>query len=129
MYAIRSYYVGEQSLQLAARLKELEAQAHLLAGEPFNLSSTKQLGEVLYTKLGLPVLKKTPKGAPSTAEEVLVALAENYELPRLLLEHRSLAKLKSTYTDKLPLMINPATGRLHTSYHQAVTATGSYNFV
>ncbi|WP_409421278.1 DNA polymerase I [Pseudaeromonas sp. ZJS20] len=121
---IDSQRLGEQSLQLAARLKELEAQAHLLAGEPFNLSSTKQLGEVLYTKLGLPVLKKTPKGAPSTAEEVLVELAENYELPRLLLEHRSLAKLKSTYTDKLPLMINPATGRLHTSYHQAVTATG-----
>jgi len=121
---IDSQRLGEQSLQLAARLKELEEQAHLLAGEPFNLSSTKQLGEILYTKLGLPVLKKTPKGAPSTAEEVLVELAENYELPRLLLEHRSLAKLKSTYTDKLPLMINAATGRLHTSYHQAVTATG-----
>ena len=116
--------LAEQSRQIELRLQDLENQAHLLAGEPFNLSSPKQLGEVLYTKLGLPVLKKTPKGAPSTAEEVLVELAETYELPKLLLEHRTLAKLKSTYTDKLPLMVNPATGRVHTSYHQAVTATG-----
>ncbi|MGL4204940.1 MAG: DNA polymerase I [Aeromonadaceae bacterium] len=116
--------LAEQSQQIELRLQDLENQAHLLADEPFNLSSPKQLGEVLYTKLGLPVLKKTPKGAPSTAEEVLVELAETYELPKLLLEHRSLAKLKSTYTDKLPLMVNPTTGRVHTSYHQAVTATG-----
>ena len=116
--------LAEQSRQIELRLQDLENQAHLLAGEPFNLSSPKQLGEVLYTKLGLPVLKKTPKGAPSTAEEVLVELAETYELPKLLLEHRTLAKLKSTYTDKLPLMVNPATDRVHTSYHQAVTATG-----
>ncbi len=113
-----------QTVQIEARLGELEAQAHLLAGEPFNLASTKQLGEILYVKLGLPVLKKTPKGAPSTAEEVLSELAETYELPRLLLEHRTLAKLKSTYTEKLPQMVNPTTGRVHTSYHQAVTATG-----
>ena len=116
--------LAEQSLQIEARLKELEGQAHLLAGQEFNLSSPKQLGEILFDKLGLPILKKTPKGAPSTAEEVLAELAESYELPRLLLEHRTLAKLKSTYTDKLPLMVNPTTGRVHTSYHQAVTATG-----
>lgn len=116
--------LAEQSLQIEARLKELEGQAHLLAGQEFNLSSPKQLGEILFDKLGLPILKKTPKGAPSTAEEVLAELAESYELPSLLLEHRTLAKLKSTYTDKLPLMVNPTTGRVHTSYHQAVTATG-----
>ena len=114
----------EQTQQIEQRLAELEVEAHQLAGQAFNLSSTKQLGEILFEKLGLPVLKKTPKGAPSTAEEVLAELAETYELPKLLMEHRTLAKLKSTYTEKLPLMVNPATGRLHTSYHQAVTATG-----
>lgn len=116
--------LAEQSQQIEIRLHELEQQAFVLAGQEFNLASTKQLGEILFEKLGLPVLKKTPKGAPSTAEEVLVELAETYELPRLLLEHRTLAKLKSTYTDKLPLMVNATTGRVHTSYHQAVTATG-----
>lgn len=114
----------EQSSQLTARLEELEQQAHDVAGQVFNLGSPKQLAEILFEKLELPVVKKTPKGAPSTAEEVLVQLAEEYELPRLILENRSLSKLKSTYTDKLPLMICQRTGRLHTSYHQAITATG-----
>lgn len=114
----------QQSQEIEVRLAELEQQAHELAGQEFNLSSPKQLGEILFTKLGLPIIKKTPKGAPSTAEEVLAELAETYELPRLLMEHRGLAKLKSTYTDKLPLMIKPQTGRVHTSYHQAVAATG-----
>lgn len=114
----------QQSQEIEVRLAELEKQAHELAGQEFNLSSPKQLGEILFTKLGLPIIKKTPKGAPSTAEEVLAELAETYELPRLLMEHRGLAKLKSTYTDKLPLMIKLQTGRVHTSYHQAVAATG-----
>ncbi|QSE74990.1 DNA polymerase I [Aeromonas media] len=114
----------QQSQEIEVRLAELERQAHELAGQEFNLSSPKQLGEILFVKLGLPILKKTPKGAPSTAEEVLAELAETYDLPRLLMEHRGLAKLKSTYTDKLPLMIKPQTGRVHTSYHQAVAATG-----
>jgi DNA polymerase-1 len=114
----------KQSQELGIRLGELEQQAYELAGEEFNLASPKQLGQVLFEKLNIPVLKKTAKGAPSTKEEVLQELALDYPLPKILLEHRSLSKLKSTYTDKLPGMINPATGRIHTSYHQAVTATG-----
>ncbi len=113
-----------QSRELGERIGELEAEAHELAGEVFNLGSPKQLGAILFDKLGLPVTKKTAKGAPSTKEEVLQELALDYPLPKVLLEHRSLTKLKSTYTDKLPTLINPATGRVHTSYHQAVTATG-----
>ncbi len=113
-----------QSEELGERLGMLEREAHDLAGQVFNLGSTKQLGEILFDKLGLPVIRKTPKGAPSTAEEVLAELALDYPLPKVLLEYRGLSKLKSTYTDKLPTMVNPETGRLHTSYHQAVTATG-----
>ena len=113
-----------QSEEIAARLQQLEVEVHDKAGQAFNLSSPKQLQEILYQKLELPVLKKTPKGQPSTAEEVLVQLADDYEIPKLILEFRGLAKLKSTYTDKLPVMINQSTGRIHTSYHQAVAATG-----
>ncbi len=116
--------LGAQSQQMSERLVELERDAFELAGKEFNLSSTKQLGEILYDQMQLPVLKKTPKGKPSTAEAVLQELALDYPLPKLIMEHRSLSKLKSTYTDKLPQMINPKTGRIHTSYHQAVTATG-----
>ena len=116
--------LGAQSAELGQRMLALEAKAHELAGGPFNLGSPKQLGEILFNRLELPVLKKTPKGAPSTAEEVLAELALDYPLPAVLMEYRSLSKLKSTYTDKLPAMIDPKTGRVHTSYHQAVTATG-----
>ncbi|MEZ5530645.1 MAG: DNA polymerase I [Porticoccaceae bacterium] len=114
----------QQSVELGARIGELEREAYQLAGEEFNLASPKQLGYILFEKLKIPVQKKTAKGAASTKEEVLQELALDYPLPRLLLEHRSLSKLKATYTDKLPGLINPATGRIHTSYHQAVTATG-----
>ena len=114
-----------QSQEIEQRLAEVEAEVHQAAGQEFNLASTKQLQEILFEKLGLPVKKKTPKGAPSTNEEVLDELAqEGHIVPKLLMEHRGLSKLKSTYTDKLPQMINPKTGRVHTSYHQAVTATG-----
>jgi DNA polymerase-1 len=116
--------LAAQSTELGQRMLALEAKAHELAGGPFNLGSPKQLGEILFNRLELPVLKKTPKGAPSTAEEVLAELALDYPLPAVLMEYRSLSKLKSTYTDKLPGMIDPKTGRVHTSYHQAVTATG-----
>ena len=116
--------LAQQSAELGTRMAELQRQAYDLAGEEFNLSSPKQLGHILFEKLELPVIKKTPKGAPSTNEEVLQELALDYPLPKLLMEYRGLSKLKSTYTDKLPEMINPATGRIHTSYHQAVTATG-----
>lgn len=122
---VDAHLLGVQSLELAAKLIELERQTFEIAGEEFNLASPKQLGVVLYEKLGLPVLSKTAKGQPSTAEAVLSELAEQgHELPVLLMEYRSLSKLKSTYTDRLPEQINPLTGRIHTSYHQAVTATG-----
>jgi DNA polymerase-1 len=121
---IDSQKLAQQSQDLAVRILELEKEVHELAGEEFNLGSPKQLQEILYKKMDLPVLKKTPKGAPSTAEEVLQELAINYPLPKLLMEYRGLSKLKNTYTDKLPKMINARTGRVHTSYHQAITATG-----
>ncbi|MGB2079863.1 MAG: DNA polymerase I, partial [Vibrio sp.] len=116
--------LSAQSQEIAQRLEELERKAYEIAEQEFNLSSPKQLQAILFEKMGLPVVKKTPSGAPSTNEEVLQELALDYPLPKLILEHRGLAKLKSTYTDKLPKMINPQTGRVHTSYHQAVTATG-----
>ena len=114
----------QQSQELSAQMQSLETQAYDLAGSEFNIASPKQIQEVLYDKMGLPVLKKTPKGAPSTAEDVLQELAMEHELPQLILAHRSVGKLNSTYTDKLPMMINPRTSRVHTSYHQAVAATG-----
>ncbi len=114
----------EQSAELKARMAEIESEAHDLAGEVFNIGSPKQIQAILFDKLGLPVLSKTPKGQPSTAESVLQELAHDYPLPRLILDHRAMSKLKSTYTDKLPQQINPDTGRVHTSYHQAVAATG-----
>ncbi|MGF1698274.1 DNA polymerase I [Vibrio lamellibrachiae] len=116
--------LGTQSQEIAARLDELEKKAYEIAEQEFNLSSPKQLQAILFEKMGLPVIKKTPSGAASTNEEVLQELALDYPLPKLILEYRGLAKLKSTYTDKLPKMINAETGRVHTSYHQAVTATG-----
>jgi DNA polymerase-1 len=114
----------KQSGELAKRLAELEVEAHQSAGQPFNLDSPKQLQEILFTKQGLPVRQKTRTGQPSTAEDVLAELAERYPLPRIILEHRGLAKLRSTYTEKLPEQIDPKTGRVHTSYHQAVAVTG-----
>ncbi|MBG3129064.1 DNA polymerase I [Proteus mirabilis] len=121
---IDAQVLAAQSQEITQRLAEIEKETFALAGQEFNLSSPKQLQEILFDKLQLPVIKKTPKGAPSTNEEVLEELAHSHELPRLILEHRGLAKLKSTYTDKLPLMVNSKTKRVHTSYHQAVTATG-----
>ncbi len=114
----------EQSKEMSHQILKLEKEAYGAAGQPFNLGSPKQLQQILFEKLGLPVIRKTPKGQPSTAEDVLQELSVDYELPSLILEYRSLSKLKSTYTDKLPLQINPRTGRVHTSYHQAVAATG-----
>ena len=116
--------LATQSRELGERMVALEQEAYALAGQPFNLGSPKQIGEILFTRLGLPVKKKTASGAPSTDEEVLQELAADYPLPAKILEHRSFAKLKGTYTDKLPLMVNPATGRVHTSYAQAVAVTG-----
>jgi len=116
--------LAEQSKDLSERMVALEQRAYELAGQPFNLGSPKQIGEILFGKLGLPVLRKTASGAPSTDEEVLQKLAEDHPLPACMLEHRSLAKLKGTYTDKLPLMVNRQTGRVHTTYAQAVAVTG-----
>jgi len=116
--------LDQQSQSIGQRLDELEIEAHNLAGKSFNLGSPKQLQQILFEELKIPVIKKTPKGAPSTAEEVLQELALDYPLPKVILENRGLSKLKSTYTDKLPLMVSNKTGRVHTSYHQAVTATG-----
>jgi DNA polymerase-1 len=116
--------LADQSHELAAKMVDLEAKAHELAGGPFNLGSPKQLQQILFEKLELPIIRKTPKGQPSTAEDVLTELAHDYELPRVIIDFRSVSKLKSTYTDKLPLQISAATGRVHTSYHQAVAATG-----
>ncbi len=116
--------LARQSAELGGRLVEVEQQAHAAAGQPFNLNSPKQIQELLFGKLGMPVIKKTPGGTPSTDEDVLTELALDYPLPKLLLEHRTLSKLKSTYTDKLPRMINPATGRVHTHYAQAGAVTG-----
>jgi DNA polymerase-1 len=116
--------LADQSHELTERMAELEKEAHELAGGPFNLGSPKQLQQILFEQLELPVIRKTPKGQPSTAEDVLVELADDYDLPRVILEFRSVSKLKSTYTDKLPLQIAASTGRVHTSYHQAVAATG-----
>jgi DNA polymerase I len=121
---IDSAKLAAQSQQLAERMVALEQQAYEIAGQPFNLGSPKQIGEILFGKLGLPVKKKTASGAPSTDEEVLAELAVDYPLPAKLLEHRGLSKLKGTYTDKLPLMVNPQTGRVHTNYAQAVAVTG-----
>ncbi|MGO3055779.1 DNA polymerase I [Halomonas sp. AOP43-A1-21] len=122
--AIDAERLHEQSQQLDKRIRELEQNAFELAGREFNLGSPKQLGEILFNEQKIPVIKKTPKGAPSTAEAVLEELALDYPLPKVIMEHRGLSKLKSTYTDKLPRLINKASGRVHTSYHQAVTATG-----
>ncbi|MGE6381492.1 DNA polymerase I [Shewanella baltica] len=121
---IDSMLLGQQSDELARKIDTLEEKAYDIAGEKFNLGSPKQLQVLFFEKLGYPITKKTPKGAPSTAEEVLVELALDFPLPKVILEHRSLSKLKSTYTDKLPLMVNAKTGRVHTSYHQANAATG-----
>jgi len=116
--------LAEQSKELAKKMLSLEIEAHELAGGPFNLSSPKQLQQILFEKLELPIIRKTPKGQPSTAEDVLLELADDYDLPRVIINFRSVSKLKSTYTDKLPLQIAASTGRVHTSYHQAVAATG-----
>jgi DNA polymerase-1 len=114
----------QQSGELAQRIKELEDRAYSTAGQPFNLGSPKQIQEILFDKLAIPVLRKTPTGQPSTGEDVLEELAEDYALPRIILDYRGMSKLKSTYTDRLPEQIDPRTGRVHTSYHQAVAATG-----
>jgi DNA polymerase-1 len=122
--AIDADLLATQSDELSSSIKELESKAHEVVGREFNLASSKQIGDLLYNVMEIPVIRKTPKGQPSTAEDVLEQLAHDYPLPKLILEHRSLSKLKSTYTDKLPLQINEQTGRVHTSYHQAVASTG-----
>ena len=121
---IDSDKLTQQSEALEKQMKKIEEQTYAAAGREFNLGSPKQIQQIFFEELGLPVIRKTPKGQPSTAEDVLQELAHDYELPQLLLKHRSLSKLKSTYTDKLPQQISPATGRVHTSYHQAVASTG-----
>ena len=121
---IDAHLLGQQSQKIGEKLIKIESKAYELAGQPFNLASPKQLREILFEKLEIKPLKKTPTGTPSTSEEVLQELAKDYPLPKILLEYRTLAKLKSTYTDKLPLMINQSTGRIHTSYNQAVAVTG-----
>ena len=121
---IDSELLGRQGRELGERVMALEQQAHQLAGGPFNLGSPKQICEILFTRMGLPVLKKTATGQPSTDEEVLAELAADYPLPKLLLEHRALAKLKSTYTDSLPQMVDPRTARVPTTYAQATAVTG-----
>ncbi len=121
---IDAHLLGQQSQKIGEELIKIESKAYELAGQPFNLASPKQLREILFEKLEIKPLKKTPTGTPSTSEEVLQELAKDYPLPKILLEYRTLAKLKSTYTDKLPLMINQSTGRIHTSYNQAVAVTG-----
>lgn len=122
--ALDTHVLAMQSHELGKQLKGLEEEAHRLAEQPFNLNSPKQLGEILFTKMGMPIIRKTATGAPSTSEEVLTRLAQDYPLPKLLLEYRGLAKLKSTYTDKLPKMVNPSTSRVHTRYSQASVITG-----
>jgi len=121
---VDEFQLSQQSNELEQSLHKIEQAAHEAAGHDFNLASPKQLQTILFEELDIPVVRKTPKGQPSTAEDVLQELAEDYELPKLILEHRGMAKLKSTYTDKLPLMINKRTGRIHTSYHQSVASTG-----
>jgi DNA polymerase-1 len=121
---VDSELLATQSHELGMRMLEIERQAYEVAGQPFNLNSPKQIGEIFFDKLKLPVVKKTPSGTPSTDEEVLQKLAEDYPLPKILLDYRGLSKLKSTYTDKLPKMVNPQTGRVHTNYAQAVAVTG-----
>lgn len=121
---VDSALLQQQSTELTKRLAEIEAECADMAGAPFNLASPRQIQEILFERMGIPVIKKTPKGQPSTAESVLAELADDYPLPRLILEHRSLNKLKTTYTDRLPEQIDPDSGRIHTSYHQAVAATG-----
>ena len=121
---IDSNILNAQSTLLARTIKNIEKEIYKISGGSFNISSPKQLQEILYEKLELPILGKTPKGQPSTAENVLQDLAQNYELPRIILDYRALVKLKTTYTDKLPMQVNKITNRIHTSYHQAVAATG-----
>src|SRR5690606_8945137 len=122
--AVDAAMLRRQSRELATRMAELEQKAQEVAGQPFNIGSPKQIQTILFDRMNLPVLERTPGGQPSTAESALETLAEEYELPRLILEHRALSKLKATSTDRLPEQINPDTGRVHTCYHQAVAATG-----
>jgi DNA polymerase-1 len=121
---IDSALLGKQGQQVGKRLLELEAEIHQLAGQPFNIQSPKQIAEILFVQLELPIIKKTPSGAPSTDEEVLQKLAEDYPLPARILDYRSLAKLMSTYIEKLPRMADPKTGRIHTNFSQATAVTG-----